>query len=531
MLFCFLQASWGIAQFSPQLAQIGSSSNEEFQSILPLGKEQLAYLGNFQNQLNIGNKRLKTYGKSDLFIWIKHKKQATSSLLHLGSLHTDKLQTSASDSQGNLYLAGTFKDTLYYQNKALLNSQEQASFILKLDPTYQIIWAKALDNSCQIEELYIDSAENIYLTGFYSQTWKLDDREWKAAYGNTVFLHKWNKNSQILWTKEYIKTYSTKAYGKSIAEDADGNIYLAGEFLGDLRIEDTTFQSNPAHSDLFLSKYHPETAQLIWTKHLSGVYDDHVLHLLTDKSKNLLYLVGHFEGILDWGKDKNITAFRYKDAYITCLDTAANLQWKTQSNTYHSHLYVRDAMLQNQQIYLTGYFEEEAVFDTLKTKGLAKTDAYWTSCNTKGEWTNLEILRSNQNIFGNAIYADPQQVYLAGAFQDTLYSDKNPPQISLGAYDAFQATYPIPKKPINPFPIPTLLEFTIQPSDNSNFLTLFINNPPIEGEIAWKLYTLDGKLYKEGKGDRINSKDFESGVYSLNVFLGDYIGIKKIQIR
>ncbi|MCH2043710.1 MAG: hypothetical protein MK212_06170 [Saprospiraceae bacterium] len=517
----------------PKLSRIGSTTNEEFQSIHPLENGQLAYIGNFQSQLNLDNKELKSYGKSDLFIWIKHKKQATSSLLHLGSLHTDKLQASASDSQGNLYLAGTFKDTLYYQNKAILNSSEQASFIIKLNPSYKVIWAKTIDNSFQVRDLYIDSMKHIYLTGFYSQTWKLENRTWKAAYGNTVFIHKWDKYANILWTKEYTKTYSTKAYGKSIAEDADGNIYVAGEFLGDLRIEDTTFQSNPAHSDLFLSKYHPKTGQLIWTKHFSGVYDDHIVCLLSNKEQNLLYWVGYFEGILNWGKDKNISAFRYKDAYIACLDTQANLQWKTQSNTYHSHLYVRDAIFRNNSIYLTGYFEEEAIMDTFEFKGIAKTDAYWASCSSNGIWTNLEVLRSNQNIFGNAIYTDQQQVYIAGAFQDTLYIPHHRPQIALGAYDAFEAIYTITKKieKPNPFPIPDLLDFTIQPSDHSNFLRLLVNNPPIEGQIIWKLYTLDGTLYLEGKGNKINTKPLESGIYSLNIHLGNYIGIKKIQIQ
>ena len=508
--------------------QWGGTRADAITKVLEINN-QIWYFANFRGQ--VGD--LESYGKQDIVIMRYSKYQQFLNTAHLGSSSTDCLEVATKDIDHNVYLSGTFSDTLYYEAKALMYSKNKATFWIKLNTKGEVLWTKKFKSTYLVKDIYADKEKNLYLTGYYLPHFDQEGKNWRGTHGNTVFLHKWNQEGELLWSKQYTQTRSTAAQGLSITEQA-ASIYLAGEFRGDLALEDTLIQASPSHYALFLFKFDKNTGQRIWWKRFAGVYDNHCVKILSDPINNTLYLAGHFEGVLDWGTAKNVTAFVYKDIYVACLDTSGAHQWSVQSNTHKSHLYLRDMVYKNASLYLGGSFEQEAVLGQLRQEASNKTDAYWTVCDTAGNFLHLEGVHSNENSFVSTLAVTEKRVYMAGAFQDALeYLPDQKKVSSRGSYDAFLLSYRIEQR-------------AEQPADNMDLIAahslafnlkytasaLLIQLPDTENTtIAWTVYNLKGEQCAEGSSLSINTEILQSGTYSLVLRSGTKVGIKKITIK
>ena len=82
------------------------------------------------------------------------------------------------------------------------------------------------------------------------------------------------------------------ANGSSIATDADGNVYVVGNFEGPSIIFGTTTFANQGGWDLFWAKYGP-SGNLIWVKTAGGTGIDNANAVFTDNTGHV-YFTGSF---------------------------------------------------------------------------------------------------------------------------------------------------------------------------------------------------------------------------------------------
>jgi len=143
----------------------------------------------------------------------------------------------AYDKRGNLYAAGSFRDTALFNNGAKIVSTEGSEDIIiaKFDRKGKTIWAKKAGGRFDIEtahDIAVDSNNNVYIVGFAQGKAKFDNFiiNQDTAAGQHGFLAKLDSAGNFKWVKggrafEY-NTYNPKQ--SSLYVDKNNNLFVGG---------------------------------------------------------------------------------------------------------------------------------------------------------------------------------------------------------------------------------------------------------------------------------------------------------------
>ena len=162
---------------------------------------------------------------------------------------------------------------------------------------------------------------------------------------------------------------------KSIAVDAEGNVYTAGCFSGKVDFDpgpgeyflssaDTT-PVGTAAEDMFISKF-DAAGSLIWAKQMSSEYYSRSNSLAIDAQGNV-YTIGEFTGTVDFDPGAGtfyLTSDFYSfDMFISKLDQCGNFVWAKQiGGITNDHVYGNSIALNaSGYLYITGNFDGNAV--------------------------------------------------------------------------------------------------------------------------------------------------------------------------
>lgn len=109
----------------------------------------------------------------------------------------------------------------------------------------------------------------------------------------SLFIAKYNRTGDVLWAKRISSYINGSVKGTGLDIDFAGNVYLAGNYVGDtLVVESDTIFNTGFQEDIFLAKY-DTSGNLIWAKALSGDHQDEVNRLEIDENGNIV-LTGYF---------------------------------------------------------------------------------------------------------------------------------------------------------------------------------------------------------------------------------------------
>jgi len=137
------------------------------------------------------------------------------------------------DAIGNAYVLGLFCDTLCFNTDTLIGSPvgSTSAFLVKYSSLGSFVWAKqsrgtSVNSSVYASSLTLDMADNIYITGYFSDTVKFG---YQTLYSPTytswmTFLSKYDSAGNVLWAKQS----SVGWVGSTVSSDELNNIYLEG---------------------------------------------------------------------------------------------------------------------------------------------------------------------------------------------------------------------------------------------------------------------------------------------------------------
>ena len=110
-----------------------------------------------------------------------------------------------------------------------------------------------------------------------------------SSKGNfDVFIQKLDASGKFLWAHSFGST--AYDYGKSVAADKDGNIYLTGSFKGSTDFDPgsgTAIHDTKGNWDVFIVKLGP-TGDFKWVKCFGSTDYDEGLGLTTDSKGNAI---------------------------------------------------------------------------------------------------------------------------------------------------------------------------------------------------------------------------------------------------
>lgn len=255
------------------------------------------------------------------------------------------------DSQGNVYTTGHFiSNTAVFGDISLNHISEgfnspYDTFVVKQDASGQVLWAK---NFGAVEEtndtnvyvasnkITVDSSDNLYITGRFGNTANFDDIALTgAATSGSTFLTKMSPLGDVLWAKRFGEAgTSFTANGSDVTTDTAGNVYVTGNFAGEMIVGDTTLTSyyHPDYEMYLDSAFVLKTdssGEGLWAEAYlnidAGLTGSVGGSISTDVSGNM-YVTGYFNGTVDFGGTVLTTAGQ-GDVFVLKINSSGVVEW------------------------------------------------------------------------------------------------------------------------------------------------------------------------------------------------------------
>ncbi|HXB11126.1 MAG TPA: hypothetical protein VNZ45_03990, partial [Bacteroidia bacterium] len=166
--------------------------------------------GHFKGRVNFGanfltsmapNVFLTKYNAAGNILWIRTSHVSDSLLPRLENSGTSV----ATDLANNIYITGTFRDTIYFGTDTLISADTgRAVFLVKYDPNGNVLWATSAGGKKMDESLSVttDKYNNAYITGFYnSSSISFGPHTLTNAGLRDIFIAKYNAAGNSIWAK------------------------------------------------------------------------------------------------------------------------------------------------------------------------------------------------------------------------------------------------------------------------------------------------------------------------------------------
>lgn len=292
-------------------------------------------------------------------------------------------QAITTDANGNVYTVGYFDGSadfdpgtgsLFY---SAIGSSDVA-FIQKLNSSGNLVWAKFIDGSSDVQALDValDANGNIHVTGSFKGSADFDPGTgtsiWSASSGNSSydpFILKLDANGDYLWAR-FPLTSVEDVEANAIAVEANGDVYITGYYRGQASYEigiNPNFAVSNGNSDVFIFKFdsfgNPTNA-----KFFGGPGWDFGTSINAN-GNGQIYAVGHTSGTVDFDPGAGVydlTSSGQSAVYVLKLDNWGNFVWAknlTGSTAQDYTNWSSSVIDESENVYITGKHKGTIDFD------------------------------------------------------------------------------------------------------------------------------------------------------------------------
>jgi hypothetical protein len=355
----------------------------------------------------------------------------------LGGSGVDEIYGLAADATGNIFVTGY--STATWGSPVLAFGGGTATLVAKLDSTGTVIWNTFLGGGFSFgRAVAVDAMGNVYLTGHSGGSWGSPIRAFIGGPFD-AFAAKLDFNGNLIWNT--FLGGGGADYGNSVAADMSGNIIVGGN-------SETGWGSplQPYAGGIagFIAKL-DATGTLTWNTFLGGGGNDSVEALALDGGANI-YISGNSAST--WGSPINAHTALGEDALAAKLDSSGTLIWNTfvgGSATTAEGVAVDGSG----NVYLSGFANEDWGSPSRAFSGII--DAFAAKLDPSGTLTWNTFLGGSSMDFGSKVAVEASgDVYVAG-YSDANWGDSPVRAHSGGPFDAFVARVPVS----SPAPTPT----------------------------------------------------------------------------
>lgn len=340
-----------------------------------------------------------------------------------GSL-SDIAKCVATDSSGNIYVAGSFSSTsISFGSYTLNNTSGGDVFFVKYDSKGTVLWAKSFSGSGKVTSIYANNFGNIYFAGYFgSPTIFFDSFILTNTRFADKFIVKCDLSGKVLWAKSGKEAQSdfVNTSPVSVTGDDSGSIYITGNFISSSIIFDNIVFTNTDGTGVYLVKY-DSTGKVLWGIKTKGNSAAGASCITSDNSNNI-YVAGSFGSQnITFGDTILInTGGNSNTAFLVKYDTAGNMLWARAKAKYGINSLTTDA---SGNIYITGSFS------TGTCGGYWRSDTYLQKFNSSG----LEVWV--KNIGDKNCYDEVAYSVTADAFNNIFVTGTyTSPSITFGSY-------------------------------------------------------------------------------------------------
>ena len=236
---------------------------------------------------------------------------------------------------GNTFLTGSFSGSAAFGSITLQSTGQTDAFVAKLDPKGNVLWAEDLGSTASTDDDFgrgvaLDSAGNVYVTGVFTGTAKFGPTPPVSVGGQDIFVAKLDTNGNILWAKGF--GGQTSDQGQAITVDPSGNVYTTGNFSGIADFGGTVLTSLGL-TNVFVTKQ-DANGNLLWVKSFgngTGNAPDQGDSGFGIAVDNAgnVYATGIFSDTITFGST-TLTSHGETDGFFAKLDPTGAPQWALQ---------------------------------------------------------------------------------------------------------------------------------------------------------------------------------------------------------
>ena len=377
--------------------------------------------GNFSGTINLGGYDLVSAGESDegkdIFLAKFTPRGGHLWSRRFGDLGYQFPYALAVDSNDNIYMTGEFSEAINFGGR-FESFGESDIFLAKFAGEGATIWAKQFgDADAQAAiGLAVDKDDNVIITGEFNGSITFGDEALQSAGAADVFLAKFSPLGAHRWSGSFGDEQLQR--GRTVTTDAEGNVYVAGDFSGTLNFGGQDM-SGGGGGDIFLAGFDPEGGHL-WSKGFGDEQPETVSNVAIDGLGRLLVL-GAFGGTLDFGRGP-MTALGDMDMFLAVFDAGGGLSWSRAFGRAEATLLAHSlAVDPENDWHVTGEMTGAADFGGESLQSYGKSDVFWAKLDARGEHLWSRHFGDNNHESGSAAVVDYRgDIILTGSFSGLI---------------------------------------------------------------------------------------------------------------
>lgn len=319
----------------------------------------------------------------------------------------------------NIVLAGTFTNTLIYQEELLVSKGEEDVFIMSVDPEGQLLWIKAFGGifDDDISQLKVEG-ERIWLAGGFRDRAFFDTLDLSSPDGSrSLFLLQLGQNGDLLTHKQFDGLGLKSIAG--IAGSGNGEIYLGGYFRGQLAFDDLSLEATGITDLMVLKLDRKGDFSVLLQAGQKG--NTRIEDLLLDDQNNIV-IGGTFDDQLILENDTFQANTLDKDVFLASLDTTGGLGWSLKAGGVFDKELVRLALDSEGNIYGAGQLVGVMRFSdelTIQSQN-GNSDIYWFKLANNGQPLLASSLGGTEAEVLTDLLIDGNAMWLCGNFQGSF---------------------------------------------------------------------------------------------------------------
>lgn len=369
---------------------VGGTGDENTASIALDSNGNINGTGNFRKLVDFdpsgATQNLESIGDFDIFI---SKYTSSGTFLNAGVIggyptgnfaeNENKVTLGPTET---IYVAGVFSNIVDFDPspaKANLTALGKKDiFIAKYTPTGNYSWAKSLggidSQSMSLTAVTVDTNDNVYISGYFFDTVDFDPSTATVMitadmYGNS-FVAKYDPAGNYLWAKlirRPVGDVLTLNLIKSIATDANGNVYISGYFEESLDFDPspaTAIRTSTQLYDIFMAKY-DSNGNYLWANAIGGNWYDQA-NAMCLNSNGDIYIAGPFASIVDFDPSAGTAILDgggQNNMYFAKYNSNGGFLWVKSVMGLDWANFTTISLNNNNQIYLSGEIYGSGDFD------------------------------------------------------------------------------------------------------------------------------------------------------------------------
>jgi len=245
------------------------------------------------------------------------------------------------------------------------------------------------------QSISTDANGNVYVTGFFGSdsltfgTTTITNAGSNGSGNTDIFVIKYDANGNILWAQSAGGSADERA--NSISTDANGNVYVTGDFINSTITPftfGTTTLTSAGGTDIFILKY-DSNGNAVWAKSFGGTAYDYASSISTNVNGNM-YMTGYFQSSTIIFGTTTLTNAGNQDMFIAKYDANGNVLWANSAGDVGNDYGYSVSTEVGGNLYVTGIFGYSITFGT-------------TTLTTTAGNTDIFIVKYDSN--GNTLWA------------------------------------------------------------------------------------------------------------------------------